>query len=397
MTESILAPTRPRVNANPPNGAKNLGWSCPYSPRNPNARAERRLRGAAPRLRAAALRKKLPKTVPMTRHAPNPNALAAALAALTLVLAPCEAAFAQGAPTTTPATPPASGAAPRTPKQGAAPAATAATEVLGFRLPLLREGSMVSRVHGDITLDPGERHWLFRPLKPEAGNLRREFVLLPSPTLEEMLRTTQLSPSPVEFEVSGRVFIYKGRNYLLPEFAPPIIRFDAKSGGAPSANASVETAPNGVSKFVSPADAEGRPVTDADDAAVEDLERKLVERVGRAPMERLTESLESREARIAQERDLPAPGARIVHRAGKIVRDPQAGSWRFVPEQASGVGDSSVEILPCLMLERLEFATRESDSPPMVLLSGTLTVFEGRTYLLPSSFRRAREGRGIGR
>jgi hypothetical protein len=332
----------------------------------------------------------------MTPNAPNPHALAAAVTALTLVLAPCGGAFAQTGATraATPPAPAAAGDAARTPQQ---PATPATTEVLGFRLPLLREGSMVSRVHGDITLDPGERHWLFRPLKPEAGNLRREFVLLPTPTLEEMLRTMQLSPSPVEFEVSGRVFIYKGRNYLLPEFAPPIVRFDVKPDETPPADAAIETAPNGTSKFVPPTGALGEGgAAEADDAAVIDLEKRLVERVGRAPSERLTESLESREARLAKERELPAPGARIVLRAGKISRDPQAGSWRFVPEQASGVGDGSVEILPCLMLERLELATRESDSPPMVLLSGTLTVFEGRTYLLPSSFRRAREGRGIG-
>ena len=44
---------------------------------------------------------------------------------------------------------------------------------------------------------------------------RREFALLPSPVLEDMLRTMRLSPSPVEFEMTGRVFIYKGRNFLL--------------------------------------------------------------------------------------------------------------------------------------------------------------------------------------
>ncbi|MBI1303366.1 MAG: hypothetical protein GC172_06220 [Phycisphaera sp.] len=337
----------------------------------------------------------------MKPHAHTPTLLAAAATALALVLVPVGAVRAQG--TSQPGTPPPAAApgagsgAAKGAGSGTAPSAPSGTEVLGFRLPLLREGSMVNRVHGDITLDPGERHWLFRPLKPEAGNLRREFVLLPSPTLEEMLRTMQLSPSPVEFEVSGRVFIYKGRNYLLPEFAPPIVRFDVKPGETPPANAAVETAPNGASKFVPAAGAAGDGgAADADDAAVIDLEKRLVERVGRAPAERLTESLESREARLAKERELPAPGARIVLRAGKISRDPQTGSWRFVPEQASGVGDGSVEILPCLMLERLELATRESDAPPMVLLSGTLTVFEGRTYLLPTSFRRAREGRGIG-
>jgi hypothetical protein len=59
-------------------------------------------------------------------------------------------------------------------------------------------------------------------------------------------------------------------------------------------------------------------------------------------------------------------------------------------------GDSSLEILPCLLLEQLEIAARESDSPPVVLLSGVVLGFEGKSFLLPSTFRRAREGRGLG-
>ena len=49
-----------------------------------------------------------------------------------------------------------------------------------------------------------------------------------------------------------------------------------------------------------------------------------------------------------------------------------------------------------LLLERLENAARENDAAPAIVLSGTVYAFEGRSYLLPSSFRRAREGRGIG-
>jgi hypothetical protein len=68
--------------------------------------------------------------------------------------------------------------APATPPAGAA---LPSTDLVGYRLPLLREGSVISRVIGDITLDPDEKHWVFRPIQPESGNLRREFVsLLPT-------------------------------------------------------------------------------------------------------------------------------------------------------------------------------------------------------------------------
>jgi len=327
--------------------------------------------------------------------------------------------FAQSArPATKPAGQPGDAAKPGI----APPTSTTApvSDIVGYRLPLLREGSVISRVVGDITLDPDERHWVFRPVQPESGNLRREFVLLPSLTLEDMLQTRRLAPSPVEFEVTGRVFIYKGRNYLLAELAPPIVRFDTRPADAPSPTSRVETSPNGASKFAPPdpnarkapapktGDAksnDAQPVDRDGDATVEDIERRLEKRIGRTPLGRSSESATRpaddapRPAGDAREADtpLPEPGSRLVLRAGRLMRDPQAGSWRFVPEQTSGKGDRSLEILPCLMLERLERMAREGESSPKILLSGTVIVFEGNAYLLPTNFRKAREGRGLSR
>lgn len=265
------------------------------------------------------------------------------------------------------------------------------------RLPLFREGSVISRVPGDLTQDPDEKLWLFRPTATEAGGLRREFVLLPSPVLEDMLRTVAVSGAPVEFELTGRVFIYRGRNFLLPDFAPRIMRFDAKPGETPPTRAEddAKTAPNGEDKFV-PAEGSAKDQDAVDDATVEAIERKLEERVGRAPQARVTETTTTR---ATQEKHPDAPianGTRMSARLGRLARDPQSGSWRFVPEQSSGAGDPSFEILPCLLLERLEDAARQSDKPPAVLLTGTVYAYEGRSFVLPTSYRRARGGRGIG-
>ncbi len=283
-----------------------------------------------------------------------------------------------------------------------APTSTAATappvtDLGGYRLPLLREGSVIARIEGDLAQDPDEKVWLFRPRAPEATGLRREFVLMPSPTLEDMLQTVRVSGAPVEFEVTGRVFIYRGRNFLLPELAPPIIRFDTAPGQTPKPNATATLAPNGGAKFVPPAKsaASGKTGADADDAAVEAIERRLEERVGRVPT-----SVKPDPSRTVDARSAGAPpvasGTRLALRRGRLSRDPQIGTWRFVPEQVTGEGDVSVELLPCLLLEQLERAARESDTPPVVLLSGTVYGFEGQSYLLASSFRRAREGRGLG-
>jgi len=284
-----------------------------------------------------------------------------------------------------------------------APAKPLATDLGGYRLTLLREGSAVARVLGDLAQDPDEQLWLFRPLEPEAGGLRREFVLMPSPVLEDMLQTVRVAAAPVQFEVTGRVFIYRGRNFLLPDFAPTVMRFDAAAGETPKQTDRAQPTPNGEDKFVAPEMAKPDPRArrtkrvDADDAAVDALEKRLEERVGRAPAPAPRPASTQGDGAGSGKPLAPVPsGTRITQRLGRMSRDPQAGSWRFVPTQVTGSGDPSIELLPCLLLEKLEDTAREGDAAPAILISGTVYAYEGRSYLLPTSFRRAREGRGIG-
>ena len=268
-----------------------------------------------------------------------------------------------------------------------------------LRLPLLREGSTIARVAGDLTQDPDEKLWLFRPLEPEAGGLRREFVLLPCPVLEDMLQTVRVAGAPVQFETTGRVFIYRGRNFLLPDFAPTIMRFDAKPSETPAASDKAQPTPNGEDKFVAPAEGapQGNRQDSKDDAAVAEIEKRLEERVGRTPQTRAVDGKSSTRDVGANSTDAPvANGTRVTQRLGRLSRDPQSGSWRFVPNQSSGAGDRSIEVLPCLLLEKLELQAREGDSAPSILISGMIYAYEGRSYLLPTSFRRAVGGRGIG-
>jgi hypothetical protein len=217
-----------------------------------------------------------------------------------------------------------------------------------------------------------------------------------------MLRTRSLTPSPLEYELTGRVYIYKGRNYLFPELAPPIVRFDTRPSQTPRPDVKAETTPNGQAKFVPPPAVPPRrdpSIGKDDDATVEAIERRLEQRVGRTPIGKLSDDIEDGKQDLAKAGDAArlAQGTRFVLRAGRLMRDPSAGSWRFVPEQVTGKGDPSLEILPCLLLENLELTTRESDAPPAILISGQVVLFDDSAYLLPTSFRRAREGRGLGR
>lgn len=88
---------------------------------------------------------------------------------------------------------------------------------------------------------------------------------------------------------------------------------------------------------------------------------------------------------------------RMLDRRGTVTRDPITGAWIFV--LASGglhEGDHAMELLPCSALDRLIDMTRSAPQTMSVVMSGEVTVFEGRNYLRPVRMRALREGRWVG-
>ena len=91
------------------------------------------------------------------------------------------------------------------------------------------------------------------------------------------------------------------------------------------------------------------------------------------------------------------PPQRMLDRRGTVTRDPVTGAWIFV--LASGglhEGDHAMELLPCAALDQLIAMTRSAPQSMSVVLSGEVTVFDGRNFLRPVRMRALREGRWIG-
>ncbi len=240
--------------------------------------------------------------------------------------------------------------------------------------PLLREGGLFLEVSGRITRDTRLGVHVFNPSPSQGGGVQRELILLPSRGLEDLARIEEVrhrldeDPMSGTFEVTGRVLVYQGRNFLLPEAIVPV--------AAPPSSA-----PTGA-----PDPGSGPP--DEDDIAAR-LEDRLESRLGAVPR-----SIDLEEAGPVSTAPIRS-GIRFVDRRGHVSRDPESGVWRFVPAGAdSSVG--VVVLLPCLELQRLERAARQRDVSAAMLVSGQVTVYRGRNYLLPTSVRAAREGRGIG-
>lgn len=212
--------------------------------------------------------------------------------------------------------------------------------------------------------------WRFVPAVRDATGLEREFVLLPNPELEDVVRlAARPEAPPPDVEVSGEVLTYGGRNWLLLSFAAPLVPL------APPAP---------------PAETSTRPPDE--ERLADDLERKLLEQVGNVP------------ASLAPGADDQVPGrpAPIAHgsllqsRRGRLVRDTATGGTRFVfTHQREAVEPASLVVLPCRLLEVAEDRLRKTEGNPALVVTGTVVSFAGRNYLRPTAIRFAAEGRGL--
>lgn len=223
-----------------------------------------------------------------------------------------------------------------------------------------------------------EGGWRFVPELRDGNGLEREFILLPNPELEDLLRlVVRPGAATGGIEASGEVLTYGGRNWLLLSFAAAV---------APPTPTPVPT------PATAPAAA---PAAGSDEERIaDDLERRLLEQVGNVPA-----PLAPTAAELAASAGRPAPiahGSLLQSRRGRLVRDTATGGTRFVfTHQREAVEPASLLVLPCRMLEIAEERLRRTEGNPAVVVTGSIVSFEGRNYLRPSAIRFAAEGKGL--
>jgi len=268
-------------------------------------------------------------------------------------------------------------------EQGAAGVPAGTASVPRVRLPLLREGTYLTSAKGAVVYDGSIGTWAFIIDEgPDAGEPRR-IILLPSRVVEDMLHSVSGADDRLYFELTGRLLVYDGMNFIIPTFASPLADVSASGGEA----APVEATP------VEASDPGSEAPTNTLDSSGDDVARRLEERL-QARIGALPRSSDSGTRRSDVE--TLTEGTRLQNRRGSIVRDQRSGTWRFVFDAVgSGPVDPTMELLPCLALERLQRAAAISDLPAAVLLSGEVTSFRGRNYLLPTLWRVAGEDRNL--
>ena len=283
----------------------------------------------------------------------------------------------------------------------AQPAEIAATETQAEVKPrrwLLREGSLLVQARGAVERAPATGWWQFT-LRDEADpRVKQTLGLLPCSLLDEMVRVEESLPGhEVVFEVTGQVYVYRGRNFLLPTIAPQLIEYGPPEEEAATEPPSADLDPSNTDEDSdaneSATEAEAAS-SESNDDSVEDIISDLESSVGALP--RSAAANANSGAATAPDgsssaSELVREQTMLLSRRGQVTRT-SSGAWLFVFDaDAQGLADPPMILMPCLLLEHLEQRVWRSGSNVPVLISGRAYVFDNRNYLLPTAFQIARE------
>ncbi len=224
---------------------------------------------------------------------------------------------------------------------------------------LVREGHYLVDAPGLLRYS-GE-DWIFDTV---AQGKRRTLTLMPSLKLGE-LEQVAAARGEGEYRLSGRVFVYENRNFLL------------------------------VTNFASAGENEelmlGESATGAPSVAdlIREFEQTRADRRQNRPGGAGGDggSNERRGEAVALRRE----GAQLSLVRGKIIQNP-AGWAYFEPLPLPGALERDpsatipIAMLPSLMLEELEALAAFSAEAPVVTLSGEYFAHRGRNYILPRQY-----------
>lgn len=239
---------------------------------------------------------------------------------------------------------------------------------------LVREGAFIRNGRGRMVAGDGGA-WVYIFDADARGKSEPPMILQPCIRLTEMRRLAEDKKETITFSISGQVFVYDGRNYLLPTHFTTVSAEDARSRelDAPEGAAPASTIREGA--------------VQSDDPRAADLLREIQKEaepgVGARP--RIPSS-----AAGAAPTSLLREGLTVVQRRGRVERI--GGSWVFLTDngaqQRDETGaDAPLRLSPCLILQEIERLVRERGERQAMSLSGQVFVYEDRNYLIPTVFQ----------
>jgi hypothetical protein len=262
------------------------------------------------------------------------------------------------------------------------------------------EGSYVVQVRGVVIRLPGGEH-VFVPDMPTDGSPGEQpMLLMPSQRLASIEALTKSQDAPLAVSLSGQVYAYRQRQYVLASAfsvievaAPDAGNASGASGGSGGAanggTASGGTANGGAASGATPAD-----TATARDPRVDDLIRDLETQTrGQrllAPPTATEERAGAGDAGASRDRAGDAPllpeGSLLMNRRGRLVRLAGSdGRYAFVLDNdGNSPSPGALVILPCRVLESMEGLAAMRGDEASFRVSGRVLVHMGRNYLLPT-------------
>lgn len=283
-----------------------------------------------------------------------------------------------------------------------------------------REGAFISRRPGALVRIPSGE-WVFvpRPLAEPKGEedrparaafVDRPLIVLPSQTLERLetaMATIEAGHGKPSAVLSGQIFSYRDREYLLTQQPSSLA-----TAGAEASGASTQAPPPAGKSH--PATA---PIGDLDQQAVKDLIRDLEsQRTSPRALTRSGTALSSAKAGPEKSRpsgghvpealprgdaaaspektghaddrskSLVPEGTILTSRRGRVVRL-AGGELAFsVDNDGQSGAEPPMTLLPSATLQRLEDLVLWRGERQAVEVSGRTTSYGGKNYLMPTMF-----------
>lgn len=285
------------------------------------------------------------------------------------------------------------------PQRGPEPVRPAAVEAISDELgpgvlpPLAREGTFVSSARAQFVQGKSKRWFVvFDP--DEQGRVLPPMVMLPNLHLAAIERVAERSAQGTRMLVSGQVTVYHDTNYFLAAAPPLLVRAESAAptaakpqpvvsgaSGGEERDAAAEAAPSSepaIEAIVKRLDAAASP------AAAVPLRAAPVRVISDGPEANVEPAME---AERGPQGKLMIEGGLMSARRGRIVRGSD-GQAAFAMDNGTSGGDATpLAILPSQALMAIERIADRAGEGATYTISGEVTQYRGRPYLLIKTYR----------
>lgn len=251
----------------------------------------------------------------------------------------------------------------------------------------LAEGTFLLDRRGELVRGPNDR-LIFVPDKEDRRAGEGPMLMLPCSVLDQLAQSWTGQPVLIR----GEVFLYHGRNYLLPAWFT--IAPEAHAEAEPEEL--TEPAPSNQDDPAMDTD-EDQPATLEDDPEIRALLEELEIEQPTLPASPGGEHSELQAANTSSpvRASTTASGIRegtiLMRRRGRLDRQSD-GSWALVfdNDEAENLGAEALTVLPCRLLMEMEALSARDGGVRELIVSGRVYASEGEGYLLPTLIQRVR-------